>query len=288
MRTATPTIREVLTPEGMPLRFRIASPWDRIGAFVMDEFRVFGLMLLLVLLAGFALGALGFHDTAVIMIVIHLGIFALRQGYFIWGEQRGRGRTYGKRQSRIRVVDRCGGPLRTEAIIARNLVREVEVYLPLMVIVAPGRLFPGAPVLAGVLGGAWLLVFALLPLFNRERLRMGDLIAGTMVVEDPEAVLLDDLTAQTVSAGWKSYVFTPEQLSHYGIHELQVLEEILRTGRSDTRGLQIIARKIAERISWNSGGVEVKAEPFLRSFYDAQRKHLESRLLMGGARERKS
>ena len=39
------------------------------------------------------------------------------------------------------------------------------------------------------LAAVWLLVFALMPLFNQDRLRCGDLVAGTLVVKMPAAVL---------------------------------------------------------------------------------------------------
>ena len=41
-----------------------------------------------------------------------------------------------------------------------------------------------------MVAGAWTLVFLFLPLFNQEKLRVGDLIAGTRVVMQPKVVLV--------------------------------------------------------------------------------------------------
>jgi len=66
-------------------------------------------------------------------------------------------------------------------------------------------------------------VLALLPLWNRQRLRIGDLVAGTMVVQTPAGALLDE-----VGADADAVAFTPAQLDVYGVYELQVLEGLLR------------------------------------------------------------
>ena len=81
--------------------------------------------------------------------------FALRSFYFIFFELRWQGATPGKRALGLRVIDRKGGRLKPEAVFARNLMREVEMFLPislLWVIVVAGWLFmlgkvPGARVI---------------------------------------------------------------------------------------------------------------------------------------------
>src|SRR5205814_1864442 len=83
------------------------------------------------------------------------------------------GATPGKRLIGLRVIDRAGGPLRPEAVVARNLMREIEVFLPLSLLFLPK--LTGADTLIQVLLLVWAGLFLFMPLFNRDRLRLGDL-----------------------------------------------------------------------------------------------------------------
>src|SRR5262249_10177072 len=145
-----------------------------------------------------------------------------------------RGATPGKRIVGVRVIDREGGPLLPGAVIARNLTREIEFFLPLGLLTPAGMaLVGGSPWFALALG-LWMLLFTLLPLFNRDRLRAGDMIAGTMVVAMPRRLLLEDLAERKAR-----FVFAEAQLKAYGAFELQVLEEVLRrTGGATGMGLR--------------------------------------------------
>ena len=72
-----------------------------------------------------------------------------------------------------------------------------------------------------------LIFFAFMPLFNKQRRRVGDLIAGTMVIRTPQSPLLSDIAEKVVSAPERADTgirFTEAQLSKYGVYELQTLE----------------------------------------------------------------
>jgi uncharacterized RDD family membrane protein YckC len=211
-----------------------------------------------------------------------LAVFLVWTFYFAFFELSWQGQTPGKRKLRLRVIDASGGPLRAEAVLARNLTREAELLLPLLALSSGEAVFPGAPGIARLAALAWLAMFGLLPLFNRDRLRVGDLLAGTVVVRQPRAVLLEDLAAQPPPG---EIAFTPAQLDVYGIYELQVLEGVLRqTGPNRAPVLTSVAAKIREKIGWEG---EVAPEPFLWSFYRALRGRLEGRLLLGKRRASK-
>jgi hypothetical protein len=126
-----------------------------------------------------------------------------------------------------------------------------------------------------------MLAFGLLPLFNRDRLRVGDLVAGTVVVRTPDAVLLEDLADAPAR---EALTFTDAQLDVYGVYELQVLEDVLRgrgrAGHADA--VQTVAAKVRGKIGWS--GPPVADEPFLDAFYAALRGRLERRLLFGKRR----
>lgn len=269
----------IVTPEGVPLELAVAGAGDRLGALLLDQLFI-GLGVLAFALPLVWLLARGAVDGDLVAAVFLLGIFLARNAYYPFFELSWQGRTPGKRLLKIRVVDRRGGPLHAEAVLARNLTREIEIFLPLAALSGAGAFFPGAPALARLLSLAWLLLFGLLPLFNKDRLRVGDLLAGTIVVVQPEPLLLPDLSAGSTGPGEGG--FTPAQLDAYGVYELQVLEDVLRAsgpGRQET--LEAVAAKIRARIGRDG---REPAEPFLRRYYAALRGRLEGRLLFGKRR----
>jgi uncharacterized RDD family membrane protein YckC len=281
------TACEVVTPEGIPLTFTIAAAGDRAGAFLLDLF-----LLSVVVLVAVLLGAWAFDvDVRFSWYVLW---FLARNLYFSWFELRWQGATPGKRRVGLRVVDASGGALGAEAVVVRNLTRELEVFLPLAVLERPDLLWGGSPGWARLGAAAWLVAFALMPLFNRLRLRIGDMVAGTMVVLAPKAVLLGDLgrhaAAEAGPVEGQHLAFTDEQLDVYGIYELQVLEEVLRKGHdpeSDRRAMKAVCERIQKKIRWQHPGGVLRPEPFLREFYAALRARLESRMLLGKRKEDK-
>ena len=69
-------------------------------------------------------------------------------------------------------------------------------FLPLTVLLAPQTIFGKVSPWIGLVSGAWLLAFAALPFFGKERLRAGDIVAGTLVVRLPRELLLPDLAGR--------------------------------------------------------------------------------------------
>jgi uncharacterized RDD family membrane protein YckC len=273
-------LREVVTPEGVPIRFAVAAAGDRIGAFLLDLV-VIAVLVLAIVVPLAVLAGRGLLGGDLVAAVAVLAIFLIRTFYFAFFELSWQGQTPGKRRLRIRAVDGGGGPLTAEAIIARNLTRELELFLPMVALLAPEALFAGAPAWARFAALVWMLLFGLLPLFNRDRLRVGDLVAGTVVVRMPDVVLLHDLAAAPRSDGPG---FTDAQLDVYGVYELQVLEGVLR-GRGQPgheESMRAVASKIREKIGW--AGPLLRDETFLEAFYAALRGRLERRLLFGKRR----
>ena len=280
----------MVTPEGVPLRFTLADAGERAGAFLLD---------LLILIVALQLRPAD-RDARAGGRGRRLRprrrpgrlLRAAQRSTSSFFEIRWQGATPGKRALRLRVVDAHGGPLTAEAVFARNLMREIEFFVPLVALLAPAQ--PGR--LAAAAGRAlvslgWLLVFALLPLFNRDRLRPGDLVGGTLVVRAPRALLLEDLSGATrVAAGRRRRAvgFTREQLDIYGIYELQVLEELLRSqGPVRWESLRAVADRIQAKLRWQPAVPDHDAERFLHDFYTAQRRRLEQKMMLGHRQERK-
>jgi hypothetical protein len=125
------------------------------------------------------------------------------------------------------------------------------------------------------------LFFAALPFINRDRMRGGDLIAGTMVIWLSKRVLSSDLVEKAVR-----FAFTEQQLRAYGAFELQVLEELLRhpDKPKSMRVLNEVCDKICRKIAWTGTVPPTDVAAFLREFYTAERAFLEREQLYGKVR----
>lgn len=268
-------IREFVTPEGVDLQLRIASSGLRLGALIVDLVLI-NLVLILFTLVMRWIGVAIRSDAAAI--VWMLGAFILRTFWFIGFELGARAATPGKRLMGIRVVARDGGRLTADAVVARNLIRELELFLPLMMlgVGAAEDMVSSWTILAGVI---WSLTLSLFLLFNRDRMRMGDLIAGTWVVM-AQRVKLDSDIAASQEAG--AIMFSDAELSVYGIYELQELERVLRT--RDPRAMREVADTIRGKIG---RPVAEEDDVFLLSYYRQLKARLERGLLFGKRREDK-
>jgi hypothetical protein len=88
----------------------------------------------------------------------------------------------------------------------------------------------------------------------------------------------------------EEFPFTRQQLDIYGIHELQVLEDLLRRddqGVLDGRILEEVCDKIKTKIDWPRERWDVQPRRFLDAFYRVQRARLEQKMLFGQRQERK-
>jgi uncharacterized RDD family membrane protein YckC len=271
--------RELITPEGVPLPVEIAHYGERATAFVIDLF-IWLCASLLILVTVVLMFIHGWRNLVVISALL-LILFLVRIFYFIYFELAWQGTTPGKRLIGVRVVDRRGGPLLPSAVIARNLMRELETFVPLGLVLSMTSAGLATPPLERLLAAAWLLCFGALPLFNRDRMRAGDLIAGTMVITLPRRRLTIDLVEKAAS-----YTFTTPQLRAYGAFELQVLEELLRRPDVGTLPplLAEVCGKICRKIGWPTPVPETEILAFLRDFYTAQRAFLEHEQLFGRPR----
>jgi uncharacterized RDD family membrane protein YckC len=146
------TIHRVLTPEGCELELRLAGGVVRARAWLIDFlFRV-----LLFLLCVFVLEQMGMWRLGGAL--LFLLSFLLEWLYPVVFEVLWQGATPGKRFSGLVVLRDDGTPLDWSASVARNFLRAVD-FLPFFY--AVGLITMG---------------------LNREGKRLGDLLAGTLVV----------------------------------------------------------------------------------------------------------
>lgn len=273
--------RDLVTPEGTALKLRLATASERAGAFLID-FMIMLVTLVVGLMAiGYVAAEMGFEGLNLALALASIFVFALRNFYFIAFELGRRSATPGKRALGLRVAARNGGRLTANAVFARNFLREVEVFLPLQFLVfglGEGDV-NGWIALFGLL---WSGLFLFMPVFNRDKLRAGDLLAGTWVIHAPKIRLNKDISRNereaAASAGPEPYAFTPAQVSTYGIHELHVLEDVLRKSTPEVKSS--VAERIRMKIGWQAAPGETDLA-FLEAYYAALRRHLEQKLLLG-------
>lgn len=146
----------ITTPEHVPIRLEAAGMGSRFLAVLADSLMVsaissaIGLLLLVSLPRGIA--------TAILITVS----FVLTWGWHVYFETRHHGRTPGKRLLHLRVIDARGLPVSLYQSMVRNVVRALDF----------------APAFYGVA--------ALSTLLTSPRRRLGDLVAGTLVIRDAQ------------------------------------------------------------------------------------------------------
>lgn len=142
----------ILGLDNIRLDLPIAGIGSRSLAAFLDYLMVALLSLLWVLFCALVLSRV---SSTLGIVILMSGLFLLQWGYFAGQEIATRGRTFGKRAVRLRVVTAEGGTPGAGALLIRNLVRALDLLI-------------------GVL------LMALDPLSRR----LGDRLAGTLVVHE--------------------------------------------------------------------------------------------------------
>ena len=246
----------VVTPENIEIEYELAGIGSRFLANMLDSLFqcaiYFGmwivagiLAILLGLSAGFrSSGIASFFQNAEVALAL-IAAFLILWGYFIWFETRWNGQTPGKRQLGLRVIRDGGYPINIFAAIIRNLIRIID-GLPIIALglIAAGVI--GHQPDTAALGGLCILLPVLCLLLSDRYQRIGDFVAGTMVVKQraprvptlealapPPRVLPEHLAAYALAdIGRKVYEMTvPEYraVRHYIDRRWQLPPQIQQT-----------------------------------------------------------
>jgi uncharacterized RDD family membrane protein YckC len=166
-RSGTVVIR---TPEGVEFSLPLAGPFSRMLAFSID-LCVIGAVTQVLLKVLAPLAAFGEDALQAVSII---GYFVISLAYGSTTEWMWQGRTVGKRLLNLRVVEAQGLRLKPAQVIIRNLMRFADA-LP-----------------------AFYLVGAVACVLSPRRQRLGDLVAGTIVIRTTAAPLprLDQFLGQ--------------------------------------------------------------------------------------------
>lgn len=162
------TLQSVELGDGVEISLRVAGPYARAMALVIDYLIIIGMLIVLgVVTTVVAVGA----NSNIAMGVMLIALFLLSWGYFAFFEGGKKAATPGKRALGIRVVDRSGNSANRGQVLVRNILRYID-------------MLPGVP--SGSMGifiggyGAGLMTCFLSKKFQR----LGDLVANTVVVYD--------------------------------------------------------------------------------------------------------
>lgn len=266
-------MRNLITPEGARIRLKLATAAERAGAFMIDVAIQWVIVIATLLGLSYMLGVMTEGAANIAFAFWMVFFFFVRNFYYIFFELGMKAATPGKRALGLRVASRDGGRLTANAVLARNFTREIEVGLPLQFAFMGGDQLGAWMALLGLL---WSGVFLFFPIFNRDKMRVGDLIAGTWVIRAPKAKLMGDITSSTETSS--RFTFSTEQVDAYGIHELHVLEDVLRQSTAEIKGQ--VAGRIRAKIGWTLITNETDIT-FLEAYYAALRRRLEQRMLLG-------
>jgi uncharacterized RDD family membrane protein YckC len=199
------------TPEHVVFQYELAGLGSRIIAGLIDLMLIgLALLALLLIVIAFAGGLQGLGTWAIALGAV-TAFFTL-WGYPIFFEIFWRGQTPGKRSLSMRVIQEGGYALTPQVVIVRNLLRIVDFL--------PGGYFLG------------LLVMIL----NRRYKRVGDFVAGTIVIRDRSAFAAPPRLHphEAVPQGQEERV---AELRRLGIHRLgaeqiQVIQDFMQRRHS--------------------------------------------------------
>jgi uncharacterized RDD family membrane protein YckC len=164
---ALDTLTHIETPENVRLAFRLAGPGSRLGAYLLDlAIRItflWGLSTFVAVVMPFL------FVSGLPMGVWLVGLFLVEWGYGCLFEGWWNGQTPGKKILRLRVMKAEGYPISFHEAMLRNLLRVAD----------------GLPLLYGV--GFFTAIS------NRKMQRIGDLVAGTIVIRETRQRLRSEL-----------------------------------------------------------------------------------------------
>ena len=190
------------TPEQVHLEFGLANLGSRFMAIFADTIIQIVVYLVLVILdettlAGALFSRIGSYRVWVRAVII-IAYFCVFWGYFAAFEAFWKGQTPGKRWAGIRVIKDTGRPIDAFEAIARNFLRVVDFF--------PG--FYGIGIVTMLL--------------NSKNRRLGDFVAGTLVVHERTAKESDLFFNTSLKAEAVLY-----QATRLSVQEVELIETFL-------------------------------------------------------------
>ena len=222
------------TPEQIALELPLAGIGSRFLALTIDTLLQFALYLLggivFALLIPAGTSWLSWLPRTLGPAIAILFVFCVYWGYFAFFEIIWRGQTPGKRYAGIRVIKESGRPIDAFEAIGRNLMRGID----------------GMP---GVYG-----VGLVCMMLNKKHRRLGDFVAGTVVVHENKADEVSPGWSGSASKAAVSPQMTQAAASQVAAEELILIETYLHRRWDLDPAVRIdTAVRIAERVKAKTG-----------------------------------
>jgi len=250
----------------------IAGIGSRFIAILVDSL-IWGVAIVVLVLLGVVVAAsVRFVSRAAtnwVVGVFFLIVFLLQWGYFTLFEAFNNGRTPGKRVARIHVIHRSGRAISFLEALARNLLRVID-YLPSFYTVGIVAIF-----------------------LSRQNQRLGDMVAGTLVVRDREieSPHWGELGSRTITAS--AFAAAPSPAPHLSVTlpasgvaklslaDLEVLEGFFaRRLDMDLATRAALAQRMAAALCAKSG-LEIPAGISVETFLEATAHQIREIARMG-------
>jgi uncharacterized RDD family membrane protein YckC len=186
----------VTTPENVRFEYRIAGPFRRLPALILD-FAVRGILFWILLILMALLGFVVRFSGGIAVLLFLISWFALDWFYGLLFETFWNGQTPGKWLTKVRVISVDGRPINAYQATIRNFLRLAD-FAPMVSL----ELFsPDAPPMYVI---PTFLVSLLCMTITKRFQRLGDLAAGTMVVVTqrswvPPHIKFDDPRVESLS-----------------------------------------------------------------------------------------
>ncbi len=220
-----PDVREsIITPEAVVLELETAGIASRLFSGIIDALVQVGLLGVLSLFVLLIVASGGGVSEQVQGAIFGIVIFVVIFGYPLISEMVSRGRTFGKAAMGLRVVTIEGAPIRFRHAALRAMGGLVDKWVP-----------PG-----GLIGICFVLG-------TPTRQRIGDLLAGTIVIRDPDRSALPAGIWFPVPRGFEAYAATIDPTA-FTVDQYTVVRAFLIRIRELTPGARYaVALDLADR-----------------------------------------
>lgn len=251
------------TPESVELEFTLAGIGNRSFALIID-YIIIGLVLLLVwiisIFLAFQLAPELISDGKInrvvqwIWAIQSITTFAIYAGYFVILETLWQGQTLGKKWAKIRVIRDNGKPERLPQAILRALLRPIDDFLFL---------------------GVFIIIF------SQQEKRVGDLVAGTIVIQDEQATKSADFKISPEAENLAIQLRIEAEIGNLLPEDFATIRDFLQRRNNIMLEYQHkLSRKLAEQVKEIILLDEVpdgySNSQFLEAIYLAYQQHRES------------
>ncbi|MDF5729587.1 MAG: RDD family protein [Rhizonema sp. PD38] len=218
------------TPESVELEFTLAGIGNRAWALLID-YHVLGVILILFLIILFIIstqltnvlsGIFGNSVFTWLLAIASIISFGIYTGYFVFFETLWQGQTPGKRFAKIRVVRDDGRLIGLQQATLRALLRPFDEMLFI---------------------GAFLIVF------SRHEKRLGDLAAGTIVIQNQTPITSVNLTISEEAKLASEQLLDNTDLSAMLPDDFTIIREyLLRRGEMTSKAKALVSLQLVNQL----------------------------------------